>query len=47
MAIATSLDFDDRHAVGVDRLVGLFRVPVGDAIGEKQSFVSILVILHQ
>ena len=47
MAIATPPDFDDRHAVGVDRLVGFFRIPISDTVREEQAVVGILVVLHQ
>ena len=46
-AIATSLDFDDRDAVGVERLVGFFRGPIGDAVGEEQPLVGVFVVLRQ
>ena len=44
---AISLDLDDRNAVGVESLVGFFFVPVGEAVGEEQNIVGVLVVLHQ
>ena len=45
--LAMPLDFDDRDAVGVHRLAGLLRVPVGDAVGKEQPIVRVLVVLRQ
>jgi len=45
VVIPAPLDLDDRDAVGVQRLVGLLLIPVGDAVGEQQAFVGVLVVL--
>jgi hypothetical protein len=40
-------DLDDRDTVGVERFVGLFFIPVGDAIEKQQSIVGVLIVLHE
>ena len=47
IAILAALDFDDRHAVCVERLLGLFCRPRRNPVGKQEALVGVLVVLRQ